>query len=82
MKLNNGKLPLKDMTHKQLREWLLPIVEHTLFVCRGRILELLTIRLQSCVRYFLTLTELKVGLFSILEGTRLASSQLSTMTSR
>ncbi len=43
MKLNNGKLPLKDMTHKQLREWLLPIVEHTLFVCRGRILELLTI---------------------------------------
>ena len=43
MKLNKGKLPLKDMTHKQLREWLLPIVEHTLFVCRGRILELLKI---------------------------------------
>lgn len=43
MKLNKGKLPLKDMTYKQFREWLLPLVEHTLFVCRERILELLTI---------------------------------------
>ena len=43
MKLNKAKLPLKDMTDKQFREWLLPIVEHTLFVYRERILELLTI---------------------------------------
>ena len=43
MELNMKKLPLKDMTDKQLREWLLPIVEHTLFVYRERILELLTI---------------------------------------
>ena len=43
MELNKGKLPLKDLTHEQFREWLLPIVEHTLFVCRERILELLTI---------------------------------------
>ena len=43
MKLNKGKLPLKDMTHKQLREWLLPIVEHTLFLDRERLLELLTV---------------------------------------
>ena len=43
MKLNKGKLALKDMTHKQFREWLLPIVEHTLFVYCDRILELLTI---------------------------------------
>ena len=43
MELNMEKLPLKDMTHKQFREWLLPIVEHALFVYRERILELLTI---------------------------------------
>ena len=43
MKLNKGKLPLKDLTHEQFREWLLPIVEHTLFVCREKILGLLTI---------------------------------------
>ncbi|MCG9133125.1 hypothetical protein J5I95_15720 [Candidatus Poribacteria bacterium] len=43
MKLHKGKLPLQDMTHKQLREWLLPIVEHTLFLDREKILELLTI---------------------------------------
>ena len=43
VKLHNGKLPLQDMTHKQLREWLLSIVEHTLFFDRERILELLTI---------------------------------------
>ena len=43
MELNMEKVPLKDMTHKQFREWLLPIVEHTLFVDRERLLELLTI---------------------------------------
>ena len=43
MELNMEKVPLKDMTDKQFREWLLPIVEHTLFAYRERILELLTI---------------------------------------
>ncbi len=43
MKRNKGKLPLKNMTDKQFREWLLPIVEHTLFVYRERLLELLAI---------------------------------------
>ena len=43
MELNMEKVLLKDMTDKQFREWLLPIVEHTLFVYRERILELLTI---------------------------------------
>ena len=43
MKLNMEKVPLKDMTYRQLRKWLLPIVEHTLFVYRERILELLTV---------------------------------------
>ena len=43
MELNMEKVSLKDMTHKQFREWLFPIVEHTLFVYRERILELLTI---------------------------------------
>ena len=37
------KVPLKDMTYEQFREWLFPIVEHALFVDRERILELLTI---------------------------------------
>ena len=47
MELNMKKMPLKDMTDKQFREWLLPIVEHTLFVYRERILELLTIDADS-----------------------------------
>ena len=42
MELNMEKVSLKDMTHKQFRKWLLPIVEHTLFVDRERILKLLT----------------------------------------
>ena len=43
MKLNMEKVPLKDMTYRQFRKWLLPIMEHTLFVYRERILELLTV---------------------------------------
>ena len=43
MGLNMEKVSLKDMTHKQFRKWLLPIVEHTLFVDRERILKLLTV---------------------------------------
>ena len=43
MKLNMEKVPLKDMTHEQFCKWLLPIVEHTLFVYRERILELLAV---------------------------------------
>ena len=43
MELNIEKMPLKDMTYTQFREWLLPIVEHTLFADRERILKLLAI---------------------------------------
>ena len=43
MELNMETVPLKDMTYKQFREWLLPIVEHTLFADRERFLKLLAI---------------------------------------
>lgn len=43
MGLSMEKVPVKNMTHEQFHEWLLPIVEHTLFVDRERILELLTV---------------------------------------
>ena len=42
MELNMEKVSLKDMTHEQFCEWLRPIVEHTAFVDRERIFELLT----------------------------------------
>ena len=43
MKGNVEKVLLKDRTPEQFREWLRPIVEHTLFVDCERLLELLTI---------------------------------------
>ena len=41
MELNVTKSPLKDMTQEQFRDWLLPIVQHSLFVDRERLSALL-----------------------------------------
>lgn len=53
-----AKLPLKDMPHEQFRNWILPIVEHSLFVEREKLLVLLMTDTNTD-----TLTEAFRGLF-------------------
>ena len=58
MRPNMAKLPLEDMTREQFRNWLLPIVKHSLFVEREQLLVLLSADTDR-----VTLTEAFRGLF-------------------